>query len=357
MLPTLKLNKTLKEIAQLIGGEVIGDADTRITGVCGIKEAQEGDITFLANPKYAPLLDQTRASAVITSRQVNSAPKPIIRVENPSLAFTQVISSIIPPDTARPRGIHASAIVGNKVKLGKDVALGAYVVIGDGADIADATVIYPGCFIGHETHIGKNCLIYPNVSIRERVDIGNRVVIHSGSVIGSDGFGFVNVEGMNQRIPQIGTVIIEDDVEIGANVTIDRARFDKTLISKGTKIDNLVQIAHNVVIGENSIVVAQVGISGSTKIGKNVILAGQSGVVGHIEIGDGAIVLGQAGVTRSVPANTQVSGYPARPHEIAKKVNACVQRLPKLYDRIDELEKELAKLKEELQKLKSSKRG
>jgi UDP-3-O-[3-hydroxymyristoyl] glucosamine N-acyltransferase len=355
MQATLKFNKSLEEIAKFIKGEVVGDSQTRITGVCGIKEAREGDITFLANPKYAPLMSETRASAIITSRQVEAASKPLIRVENPSLAFAQVVSLIMPVGTVRPKGIHPTVILGSNVKLGNNVALGAYVAIEDDAQIGEGTIIYPGCFIGNQVQVGHDTLIYPNVSIRERVIIGNRVVIQSGSVIGSDGFGFVNVEGAHQRIPQIGTVIIEDDVEIGANVTIDRARFDKTTIGKGTKIDNLVQIAHNVIIGENSIVVSQAGISGSTKVGKNVILAGQAGIVGHIEIGDGAIVSAQAGVTKSVPANTQVSGYPARPHAIAKRINACVQRLPKLYEKIDELEKELCRLKEEIKKF--SKRG
>ncbi|MEW6009489.1 MAG: UDP-3-O-(3-hydroxymyristoyl)glucosamine N-acyltransferase [Candidatus Omnitrophota bacterium] len=346
-----KLNKTLEEIAKLIDGEVVGDAKTLITGVSGIKEADSGDITFLANPKYFPLIDETRASAIITPRQITNVPKPIIRVDNPSLAFAKVVSLAVPADTIRPKGIHQSAILGRNVKLGKDVAIAAYVVVEDEVQIGETAVIYPGCFIGHHTKIGKDTLIYSNVCIRERVSIGERVVIHSGTVIGSDGFGFATVEGVHQRIPQIGTVIIEDDVEIGANVTIDRARFDKTLIGKGTKIDNLVQIAHNVIIGENSIIVSQAGISGSTKIGKNVTLAGQAGLVGHIEIGDGAIVAAQAGVTKSVPPKTMVSGYPARPHDVAKRVNACIQRLPKLYEKIEALEKELTELKEKIRKL------
>lgn len=342
---SLKLKKKLKEIAEFIDGEVVGDVETLITGVCGIKEAQEGDITFIANPKYQPLMDDTKASAIITSRDCLSAPKPIIRVDDPSLAFAKVVSLVIPSPKIELKGIHPTAIIGENVKLGKGVGLGAYVVIEDDVQIGEATVIYPGCFVGQNTKIGQHCLIYPNVSLRESVTIGNRVVIHSGTVVGSDGFGFANVLGMRQRIPQIGTVVIEDDVEIGANVTIDRARFDKTFIGKGTKIDNLVQIAHNVSIGENSVVVAQAGISGSTKIGKNVILAGQAGLVGHIEVGDGAIVAAQAGVTKSVPANTKVSGYPAKPHEVAKRVNACVQRLPKLYQEVDALGKEVEGLK------------
>ena len=354
---SLKISKKLKEIAELIDGEIVGDAEVNITGVCGIKEAEEGDITFVANPKYLPLMDETKASAIITSRSVSSAPKTIVRVEDPSLAFAKVVSLVVPAQKNKPKGIHPTAIVGENVKLAKGVSLGAYVVVEDDVEIGEGTVIYPGCFIGHNTKIGADTLIYPNVSIRESIVIGNRVVIHSGTVVGSDGFGFASVLGMRQRIPQIGTVIIEDDVEIGANVTIDRARFDKTLIGKGTKVDNLVQIAHNVIIGENSVVIAQAGISGSTKIGKNVILAGQAGLVGHIEVGDGAIVAAQAGVTKSIPANTKVSGYPAKPHEVAKRVNACVQRLPKLYQEIDRLRKELDDLKIKVEQSLNKKSG
>jgi UDP-3-O-[3-hydroxymyristoyl] glucosamine N-acyltransferase len=225
-------------------------------------------------------------------------------------------------------------------------------VIEDNVLIGDNSVIYSSCFIGSYTCIGSDTLIYPNVSIRERLFIGSRVVIHSGTVIGSDGFGFANIEGLNQRIPQIGTVVIEDDVEIGSNVTIDRARFDKTVIGRGTKIDNLVQIAHNVVVGENTIIIAQAGISGSTTIGKNVTIAGQAGLVGHINIGDGAVLAAQAGVTKSVPANTVVSGYPAKPHEVAKQVNACVQSLPRLYNTVAELKKKI----EELERLLSERK-
>ncbi len=344
------MRKTLKEIARLIGAEVIGDADTVITGASGIRDAGVGDITFLANPKYTPLLATTRASAIITSKDVVSAPKPLLRVENPSLSFTKVISLISPEEIIRPKGIHPSAIVGKNVSLGKGVVLGAYAVIEDDCLIGDNTIIYSGTFIGHHTKIASDVLIYPNVTIRERVSVGKRVIIHSGTVIGSDGFGFVEVDGKHQKIPQIGTVEICDDVEIGANVTIDRARFDKTVIGRGTKIDNLVQIAHNVAVGEDSLIVAQAGISGSTTIGNNVTIAGQAGLVGHITIGDRAILAAQAGITKSVAANTMVSGYPARPHETAKRVNACVQNLPKLYEEIKALKKKIEELESKIKK-------
>lgn len=342
------MRKTLREIARLIDGEIVGEEGIVITGVAGIKEAVEGDITFLANPKYFPLIDTTHASAIITSREVGKVPKPIIRTENPSLAFAKIISLAAPNEARHPKGIHSSAVIGKDVTLGKDVAIGPYAVIEDRVFIGDKSIIYAGCFIGHHTKIGSNALIYPNVSIRESIIIGSRVIIHSGTVIGSDGFGFATIKGLHHKIPQIGIVEIGDDVEIGANVTIDRARFDKTIIGSGTKIDNLVQIAHNVVIGENSIIVAQAGISGSTVIGKNVTLAGQAGLVGHITIGDGAVVAAQGGVTKSVPPNTIVSGYPARPHDKAKRINACVQNLPKLYEQVAELKKKIEELKNRL---------
>jgi UDP-3-O-[3-hydroxymyristoyl] glucosamine N-acyltransferase len=342
------MRKTLKEIAELIDGEIVGDARIVITGVAGIKEAHEGDITFLANPKYFPLIDKTSASAVITSRDIKSVPKPIIRTDNPSLAFAKVISSFAPAEIAHPKGIHPTAILGKNVTLGKNAAVGAYTVIEDEVSIGNNTIIYAGCFIGHHTKIGSDTLIYPRVCIRERITIGNRVIIHNGAVVGSDGFGFVAIDGLHHKIPQTGTVEVGDDVEIGANVTIDRARFDKTVIGSGTKIDNLVQIAHNVVIGENSIIVAQVGISGSTIIGKGVTLAGQAGLVGHITVGDGAIVAAQAGVTKSVPPNTTVSGYPAKPHALAKRINACIQNLPRLYEEIKKLKKKIEELEAKL---------
>jgi len=338
------MQKTLKEIAELVGGKVSGDSKVIITGVAGIKEAREGDITFLANPKYFPLIDKTRASAIIVSKDAGASSKPVVLTENPSLAFAKVVASFAPCETKHPKGIHPAAVLGKNVKLGKNVAIGPYAVVEDEVSIGDNSIIYAGCFIGNNTVIGEDTLIYANVSIRERITIGNRVIIHSGTVVGSDGFGFASISGLHHKIPQIGTVEICDDVEIGANVTIDRARFEKTIIGRGTKIDNLVQIAHNVVIGENSIIVAQAGISGSTVIGNNVTLAGQAGLVGHITVGDNAIVAAQGGVTKSVPANTMVSGYPAKPHDVAKRVNACVQNLPKLYETVAQLKKKIEEL-------------
>ena len=338
------MRKTLKEIAELLKGEVVGDDSVAITGANGIKEAAAGDVTFLANSKYASLLNTTAASAIITSRDINESSKPIIRTDNPSLAFIKVISLFVLENIKHFKGIHSSVILGKNVKLGKDVALGPYVVIEDDVILGDNVVIYAGCFIGRKSNIGDETLIYPNVSIRESTILGKRIIIHSGTVIGSDGFGFVAVEGIHHKVPQVGIVEIGDDVEIGANVTIDRARFGETVVGSGTKIDNLVQIGHNVVIGNNCLIVAQVGIAGSTHIGNNVTIAGQAGLVGHITLGDGAIVAAGAGVGKSVPPNTMVSGWPARPFNTTQKVNACSQNLPKLFGLVKELKKRIEDL-------------
>lgn len=332
------MSATLKEIAELVQGELIGNPNVVITGISGIKEAGEGDITFLISSKYTSLLEATKAAAIITSRDTVETDKPLIKTDNPSAALNKLVNLINPGGIKHPEGIHPTAIISPKASIGRNVAVGAYTVIEENVEIGEGSIIYSGCYLGRRAKVGQNCLIYPHVSIRERIEIGDRVIIHSGAVIGSDGFGFAMVKGVQEKIPQIGTVVIEDDAEIGANVTIDRARFDKTIIGRGTKIDNLVQIAHNVVTGENCIIVAQAGISGSTTLGKGVILAGQAGIVGHIRIGDKAIVAAQAGVTKSIPEGVKVSGYPAKPHETALRVNACLQRLPELYRKIKDLE-------------------
>lgn len=339
------MKKRLKEIASLIHGEVVGDGDTPISGASGIKEAGEGDLTFLANPKYAHLLASTKAAAVVVEKGWKlSTDKPLIRVGNASLAFSALIEMFGPKKPVFAAGVHKLAVVSAKAKLGREVSVGPFAVIEEGAVVGDRTVIRSGAYIGHETTLGSDCHVYPNVTIRERCVIGSRVAIHSGSVIGGDGFGYVAVEGVHHKIPQIGRVVIEDDVEIGSNVTIDRARFDRTIIRKGTKIDNLVQIAHNCDIGENSIVVAQVGISGSTSIGKNVILAGQVGIVGHVSIGDNTIIGAKGGVSKNVPSNAYYIGIPAMDAKEFKKIYAAFVRLPLLLAKIREMEEVIASL-------------
>ena len=279
----------LSKIAEHIGGTIDGGSEVEITSVAGLKEASAGDISFLANPKYAAQVAETAASAVIVpidwDRSVKCA---IIRSENSDQAFAQVAELFYEKVPSAGAGVHPSAVVAASAQLGCGVSIGANVVIEEGVVIGGNTVIQANCVIGYKTVIGENCLFYPLVSTREFTEIGNNVIIHNGTVVGSDGFGYaVQEDGSRTKIPQIGKVVIEDDVEIGANVAIDRARFGKTKIGKGTKIDNLVQIAHNVVIGEHSVMCGQAGISGSSTIGSRVILAGQAGLAGHLEVGDG----------------------------------------------------------------------
>ncbi|MCL5674403.1 MAG: UDP-3-O-(3-hydroxymyristoyl)glucosamine N-acyltransferase [Candidatus Omnitrophica bacterium] len=341
------LEMTIKEIAHVVNGTVFGDDTESITGISGIKEAKKGDITFIANRKYLGLIKSTLARAIILSHDMKDSVDSgiiIIEVENPSLAFSQLLSLIGPEPIKFLSGIHPTAIIGKNVRIGKGVSIQPYVVIEDGSVIGDGTVVGSSDYIGHFTEIGENCFIYPQVIIRERVQIGKRVIIHSGTVIGGDGFGFASVKGIHHKIPQIGTVEIGDDVEIGSNVTIDRARFDKTYIGNGVKIDNLVQIAHNVIIDDNSIIIAQVGISGSTKIGKNVIIAGQAGLIGHIEIGDNVIIGGKAGVTKNVPAGKHVSGFPAREKYEDMKSRAYLNKQPELFEKIKLLEDKILEL-------------
>lgn len=338
------MEKTLAELAALVGGKILGDPQLLIKGVAGIREAKQDEITFLSNPKYIKELAQTSAGAIIISPQVQIQNMAAIICDNPYLAFARILALFNPPEQVIPMGVNATAVVSPQARLGSNVAIGPCVVVEAGASIGNNCVIFPGVYIGRDAQIGPDGLIYANVSIREKISIGARVIIHSGAVIGSDGFGFVPNAGENVKIPQVGTVIIEDNVEIGANVCIARGTLGDTVIGSGTKIDNLVQISHNVKIGRNCIIVAQVGISGSTTVEDNVTIAGQAGVVGHITIGKGSIVAAQAGVTKDVPPKEIVSGYPAQPHQLAKRINAEVNRLPQLNQKVKELEKRIEEL-------------
>src|SRR3989475_1410756 len=283
------------------GGKLIGDPTLKITGAASLAEATSGEISFFVNRKYVGLLRETRASAVFVppdfAEPITAAQ---IRVSNPAKAFEQVVLKLAPKPITLAPGIHPSAIVDPGAQLGERVSIQPHAVIEAGAKIGYDTIIGAGTYIGHETVIGPACLIYPRVTIRERTRIGSRVIIHSGVVIGADGFGFEMVDGKHKKIPQLGIVQIDDDVEIGANTTVDRARFGRTWIQQGVKIDNLVQIAHNVVIGKNSVIVAQTGISGSTRVGERVMMGGQVGIVGHLEIADGSMIAAQSGITKNL---------------------------------------------------------
>ena len=273
------MKKKLKELAEWVGGTVIGDGDVEISGVAAIEEARPGEITFIANPKYLSKLTETNASAVIVSPNVTQADKPLLSIANPYLAFAKILT-LYSQKAYQPRGIDPKAWISPTAQLGKEVTLYPFVYVGDRCSIGDRVTLYPGVWVGDDSSIGEESILYANVSIYPGTIIGKRVILHSGVVVGSDGFGYVKDGKKNVKIPQVGHVEIEDDVEIGANTTVDRATLGKTVIQRGVKIDNLVQVAHNVVIGEDSIVVAQVGISGSTKIGSNVTLGGQVGLQG-----------------------------------------------------------------------------
>jgi UDP-3-O-[3-hydroxymyristoyl] glucosamine N-acyltransferase len=339
------MSLTLAEIAQKTGGRLEGKGDTPVSGMAGLEDAKPGDVSFLANPRYSACVATTKASVVIVNEDWKGlAPCPVIRVKNADAAFAVVVSILCPPHVGPSPGIHSTAVIASDAKLGSDVSVGPYCVIESAAQIGDRTILFAGCYVGHGTVVGKDCRFYPRVSTREYTKIGDRVIIHNGAVIGSDGFGYIKDGRAWKKIPQVGIVEIGNDVEIGANTTIDRARFGKTFISNGVKIDNLVQIAHNVKVGENTAMAAQVGISGSTIIGSNVQIGGQAGCTGHVSIGDNSIVGGQAGITKDIRSNIFVSGYPAMEHQKAVKLQAHVNRLPELKKRIEQMEKRLAEL-------------
>ncbi len=343
------MKKTLGELAELVKGQAKGDPSTEISGVAPLESAQEGDITYITGEKYRSLLETTRASAVITPLRVVSDRQALLWVENPQLAFAKILG-LYHSRPYQPTGIHKNACISPTAKLGRDVSVGPWTFIGAGAVIGDGVVIHAGVFIGDNSIVGQDAVIHANVSIYGGTTIGKRVILHSGVVIGSDGFGYVRDGDTHFKIPQVGGVTIEDDVEIGANSTIDRATMGQTLIKRGVKIDNLVQVAHNVVIGENSIIVAQAGIAGSTRVGRNVILAGQVGVADHVEIGDNVIVGAQAGIGRNVPPNQILQGSPAMAQKDFLKSSVLISRLPQIKRTLSDLVRRIQALEERIGK-------
>jgi len=344
------ITRTLAELAVELGGELRGDGTTMIRGVAGIREALPGDVTFIANSRYDAYLGETRASAVICSREPRDAMIPLLCVDNPYLAFQKVVR-IFRPDTFRqPPGVHPTAVVHPEAKLGAEVSIGPHCVIERGATIGARTVIMSGGYVGVSVAIGEDTLLYPRVTVREECVIGARCIVHPGAVIGADGFGFAFDSGRYHKVPQVGNVEIGDDVEIGANTTIDRATTDSTRIGDGTKIDNLVQIGHNVVIGRHCIIVAQVGISGSTELEDFVTIGGQAGLVGHIKVGQNSQIGAQSGVTKSVAPGSTVFGYPATPLAIFKRIHAYLQRLPQLFERAKALESKVERLERQAER-------
>lgn len=332
------MNLSLLEIAAAVGGELNGEAATSISGVASLAEATGGEISFFYNQRYIAQLRKTQAAAVIVPPDFSEEIKPAtIRVPNPAKAFEQVVRRFAPDPVKFAPGIHSSAVIDPTAKIGDRVSIQPHAVVEAGAQIGDGTTIGAGSYIGHEVQLGAQCIIYPLVTIRERCQLGSRVIVHSGAVIGADGFGFEMTSKGQEKIPQIGIVQIDNDVEIGANTTIDRARFGRTWIQQGAKIDNLVQVAHNVVVGKHTVIAAQTGIAGSVRIGQRVMIGGQAGIIGHIEIGDGTALGAQTGLGKSVDGGIWWLS-PAVPLKEAKKHVAWVRRLGDLFERVKKLE-------------------
>ncbi|MHC5039071.1 MAG: UDP-3-O-(3-hydroxymyristoyl)glucosamine N-acyltransferase [Planctomycetota bacterium] len=335
---------TLGELARLVGGGVVGDPRTVIRGAAGLDEAGAGDITLLFNPRYASALKSSRASAVVVWPGFNTLSLPMIHVRDPEASFAKIAQYFSSPTETLPKGVHPLATLGAKVHLGPDVAIGPHVTVMDYAEVGEGTVLFPGTYVGFHAKVGDHCILHPGVAVLNRVIVKNRVIIHPGAVLGAEGFGYTTEEGRHRKIPHLGTVVVEDDVEIGANVTIDRARFDRTVIGEGTKIDNLVHVAHNVKIGAHCLLVAQTGVAGSVRVEDEVLLAGQSGVERHVQIGKGARIAGKAGVTHDVPPGATVAGFPAQHRARWLRGEAALRRLPGLLKEIRELTKRVENL-------------
>ena len=337
------MKKTLSDIASFLSGELVGDAQVMIENIRGIDEAGEGDLTFIANPKYLKNLETTNASAILVPPGTKLEKRNLIIVDDPYVAFGKVLDLFYPEDHTPP-GTHGDTFIEDGAIVSKDAKIFPGVYIGREAKIEGGVILYPGVTIGRHVFIGEDSILYPNVTVYRRCIIGKRVILHAGVVVGGDGFGFARPGQDNIKIPQVGIVQIDDDVEVGANTTIDRGNPGKTWIQRGVKIDNLVQVAHNVVIGEYSVIVSQVGISGSTKLGKSVILGGQAGLVGHLTIGDYVMVGAQSGVHDDVPPRQVVSGSPHLPHRQWLRVEACVAQLPEMRKTVASLLKRVAEL-------------
>ena len=349
------LNVSLKKISEFVSGKLTGDENFLITSLARIEEARKGELTFLYLPAYEKFLETTSASAIIVKNGFNKTRKDIsyIEVDHPEKAFTSLIVNLFSQKTNLD-GIDISSFVHQTAKLGTNVSLGKNVVVSANCILGNNVKIFHNSVLLENVEVGNDSIIYQNVSIREDCKVGKRVIIHAGAVIGADGFGYQkNDKGVYNKVPQIGNVVLEDDVEIGANTTIDRAALGSTVIKKGAKIDNLVQIAHNVSVGNNTVMSAQSGVSGSVKIGDNVIIAGQVGIAGHLEITDNVVLMAQSGVPKTISKPGLYFGYPAKEAKKAKILEAHIRNFPEYVERIKKLEEEVKKLKEELSQKKS----
>lgn len=336
--------KTLKELAEHVGGKVVGDENIEITGAATLEESGPGDISFLANPKYEKEMHKSSASAVVVGQDVADTKHALICCNDPYYAFMQIVVLLHGHREHEKVGISDKASVADTARIGAEVDIHDFVVISSDVEIGDHSRIYPNCTIGPGTKIGSDCIIYPNVTIYDGCTIGDRVTIHSGTVIGQDGFGYATHDGVHHKIPQIGGVIIEDDVEIGANCAIDRGTLGDTVIGQGSKFSNLIAIGHNTRIGPHSMLVAQVGIAGSVKVGHHCVFGGQVGVVGHITVGDNVKIGAQAGVINDVPDGKAVVGSPAIPITQAKRSYSLLKDLPEFRRKLRDLEKTLGDL-------------
>ncbi len=342
------MEKTLKELADYVGGDVIGDKNIKIKGVMGIEEAGEGYITFISNKKYIKNLEHTEASAIIASPDTVVKDKNLLVAKNPYLAFAKIVDLMMNPEPVYPGTLDESARISNTAKLGNNVTAYPFVFIGENVKVAENVVLYPGVYIGDDCQIGKDTIIHPNAVIHKGTIIGERVVIHSNVVLGCSGYGYAPDGKTYYKIPQVGITVVEDDVDIGANSTINRGVMGETRIKRGTKIDSEVMIAHNVEIGEDTLVTSQVGIAGSVQIGNNVILAGGSGVAGHIKVGDNVKLGGWSGAIKDLPSGGTFLGTPAIEIGRMRKCFILMQRLPEmkesirgLQEKIEEIEKQL----------------
>ncbi|HEV8242533.1 MAG TPA: UDP-3-O-(3-hydroxymyristoyl)glucosamine N-acyltransferase [Nitrospirales bacterium] len=334
---------TVGQIAAFAKGTLVGPPDLAISGMAGLAEAGPGDLSFLADAAAAKDTLSTRATALLVPRQIEQLACAQIVVAHPALTMARIVEEFFVPKR-QALGLLQPIHRGKDVTIGNGVSVWPFVTLCDQVSIGHHTTLYPHVFIGEGSVIGEDCVLHPNVTIREGVTIGNRVIIHAGTVVGSDGFGYLQEGGRHHKIPQVGTVVIEDDVELGANVTVDRATFGKTIIRKGTKVDNLVQIAHNVEIGEHNILVSQVGIAGSSKTGHHVIVGGQAGISDHVTIGDLAMIAARSGLNRDVPPKEVVAGSPAQPRLEWLKSMAIVAKLPEFRQQVKNLEERLKAL-------------
>jgi UDP-3-O-[3-hydroxymyristoyl] glucosamine N-acyltransferase len=331
---------SLQAIADLVNGRLVGAGLDHVTGVAGLQDARAHDLSYVSADRHIKSASASQAGAFVVHREIEELRRPQIVTSDPSYAFARIVQQFF-VEVPQRRGVAQGVVTGEGVSIGEAPSIWPNVTLGDRVRLGHRVTLYPGVFLGDDVAIGDDTVLHPNVTVRERCRIGSRVIVHAGTVIGSDGFGYVQHEGCHYKIPQIGIVVIEDDVELGANVTVDRATFGQTVVKRGSKVDNLVQIAHNVTVGEHSILVAQVGVAGSTTLGHHVVLGGQVGITDHVTIGDGAMVAAKGGVTKDVPAGQVVSGYPALPHDQALRASVVFARLPELRRQLIDLEKKV----------------